>query len=231
MRESCRIVGLAVAVAAALAACTFDNPLGRSLGWFRYLDAADIRDVCSSRAGERYRLVYNAVWGQQVRSYDIAAGPGDAGGTLAVRVFFPEKVNDIDLLDPLALYRGQTATVALSPADLAGFRDALHASDFDGATPRGLVLRSDGFYWAAASCRDGIFHYNAYAYPSPRFAALRVDRWLFAHDPTGVAIAAPIPIGPRPLQNYRATDTAPAPNTVFDMTVSDNGLVGVGSPF
>jgi hypothetical protein len=226
-----RVVGLALACAAALAACTLDNPLGRSLGWFRYLDAADIRDVCAARAGERYRLIYNAVWGQQVRSYDIAAGPGDGGATLAIRVFFPENLNDVDLLDPLALYRGRTATVALSPADLAGFRDALHASDFDGATPQGLVLRSDSFYWTAASCRDGVFHYNAYAYPSPRFAALHFDRWLFAHDPTGVPIAAPVPVGPRPQQNYRATDTAPAPNTVFDMTVGANGLVGVGSPF
>lgn len=231
MRTNCRGVALTLALVAGLAGCSLDNPLGRSLGWFRYLDAGDIREACAARTGERYRLIYNAVWGQQVRSYDIATGPGDVGATLAIRIFFPENLNNIDLLDPLALYRGRTATVALSPADLADFREALRASDFDGATPQGLMLPSDGFYWVAASCRDGIFHYNAYAYPSPRFAALRFDSWLFAHDPTGVAIAAPVPVGPRPQQNYRATDTAPTPNTVFDMTVGANGLVGVGSLF
>lgn len=233
MRGSRSFVALALAVltGVGLVGCGLDNPLGRSLGWFGYLDAADIRAACAAGSGERYRLIYNAVWGQQVRIYDVAVEPGDAGAALAVRVFFPENINDIELFDPLALYRGHAGTVAMSPADFAGFREALRASGFDAPTPHGLVLPSDGFYWIAAACRDGAFHYNAYLYPSPRFAALRFDRWLFAHDPTGVAIAAPMPVGPRPQQNYRANDSIPSPNTVFDMTVGADGLVGVGSLF
>jgi hypothetical protein len=198
---------------------SLDNPIGRSLGWFNYLNGSDIRNACAERSGERYRLIYNAVWGEQVRAYDIAATPADIAATLSVRVFFPEILNDIDLRDPLNAYRGRNGVVPLSPADMAAFREALRASGFDAPTPRGLVLPSDGFYWVVAACRDGVFHYNAYAYPSERFAAIRFDRWLFDRDPTGVAVNLPGTSEPR---------ESP---TVFNMEVGDNGLIGVGSLF
>jgi hypothetical protein len=202
-----------------LVGCSLDNPLGRSLGWFSYLDAADIRNNCAGGTGERYRLIYNAVWGEQVRSYDVAAAPGDASASLGARVFFPENLNEINLRDPLDLYRGRLGTVALSPADMAEFRQSLRASDFEAPTPRGLILRSNDFYWIIAACRDGVFHYNAYAYPSARFAAIRFDHWLFEHDPTGVAVSSP---------GQRAED---APHVYFEMMLGAHGLVGVGSPF
>jgi hypothetical protein len=223
------IAGLGGGLGGCLAPGSLDNPVGRSLGWFADLDAADIRRDCPARQGERYRLVFNAVWGTQVRRYEIAAAPDDLGSTLAVRVFFPENLNDIDLLDPLALYRGQTGNAALSPAEIAAFRTALQASDFDGLTPSGLNLPSDGFYWVAAACRNGVFHYNAYVYPSDRFAAIRFDDWLFAHDPSGVAVNRPVPTARRPQHNYRATD--PGRNSVFEMTVGGDGLLGVGPLF
>jgi hypothetical protein len=203
---------------AALVGCSLDNPLGRSLGWFSYLDAADIRAHCVKGTGERYRLVYNGLWGEQVRSYDVAAAPGDTSASLAARVFFPENLNQINLLDPLELYRGQRGTVALKPTDMAGFREALRASDFEAATPRGLILRSNEFYWTAAACRDGEFHYNAYLYPSERFSAIRFDRWLFERDPTGVSVAPP----------GRAAEDQ---HVYFEMMLGANGLVAVGSPF
>jgi hypothetical protein len=210
---------LGLLLLATLAGCTLDNPLGRTFGWFNYLDASDIRDNCVGSTGERYRLVYNAVWGEQVRSYDLSTGPGGVPASLAVRVFFPENLNEINLADPLELFRGQTATAALSPADMATFREALRGSDFDAATPRGLILPSSGFYWVVAACRDGVFHYNAYLYPSARFAAIRFDRWLFAHDTTGATVRAPGEVGDN------------GPHAYFEMMVGDNGLVGVGSPF
>src|SRR5437868_10204720 len=119
---------LAMALLLGLASCSLDNPLGRSFGWFSYLDAADIRDNCVGSTGERYRLIYNAVWGEQVRSYDIVVPPGGVPATLEARVFFPENLNEINLLDPLELYRGQTGTTALTGEDMASFREALSAS-------------------------------------------------------------------------------------------------------
>lgn len=217
----------------ALAGCAnapLDIPFTRSLGWFNYLDASDIRSACAQRSGERYRLIYNAVWGEQVRIYDIAAAPADIDDSLSVRIFFPEDLNSIDLRDPLKLYRGHTGIVPLNAADMAAFRETLRASGFDAPTPRGLTLPSDGFYWVVAACRDGVFHYSAYAYPSERFSAIRFDRWLFDHDPTGVAVNPPGPSDPRsPTRNVRVSEGTSY--TVFDMTVGDNGLVGVGSLF
>jgi len=210
---------LALMLLASLVGCSLDNPVGRSLGWFSYLDAADIRDNCAVGTGARYRVVYNAVWGEQVRSYDVAAAPGETPASLAARVFFPENLNEINLRDPLELFQGQLGTVALSPTDMAAFREALRASDFEAAAPRGLILRSNGFYWIVAACRDGVFHYNAYLYPSERFSAIRFDRWLFDHDPTGVAIALP---------GQAADDGAHA---YFEMMLGGDGLVGVGAPF
>ena len=219
-------------VVGSLAGCAdapLDNQIGRSLGWFNYLDAADIRSACSQRNGERYRLIYNAIWGEQVRAYDIAAPPEDTAAALSVRVFFPENLNDINLRDPLSPYRGQAKTVALSAADMTAFREALQASGFDASVPRGLILPSDGFYWIVAACRDGVFHYNAYAYPSGSFAAIRFDRWLFDHDPTGVAVNLPKASEPRQSRNVQVSEGTSY--SVFDMTVGDNGLVGVGSLF
>ena len=235
MRGSCfgRVIKLIhVLVVGSLAGCAnapLDNPIGRSLGWFNYLDAADIRSVCNQRIGERYRLIYNAIWGEQVRAYDIAAPPRDAAAALSARVFFPENLNDINLRDPLSPYRGQARTVALSAADMAAFRDALQASAFDAPAPRGLILPSDGFYWIVAACRDGVFHYNAYAYPSEPFAAIRFDRWLFDHDPSGVAVNLPRESAPRQSRNVRVSEGTTY--SVFDMTVGDSGLAGVGALF
>jgi hypothetical protein len=223
-------LALVLGVLAGCVNAPLGNPLGRSLGWFNYLDASDIRSACTQRSGERYRLIYNAIWGEQVRIYDLAAAPADVQDSLSVRIFFPEDLNSIDLRDPFKLYRGHTGVVPLSAADMSAFRAVLRASGFDAPAPRGLTLPSDGFYWVVAACRDGVFHYSAYAYLSERFAAIGFDRWLFDHDPTGVAVNPPRPSEPRsPTRNVRVSEGTSY--TVFDMTVGDNGLVGVGALF
>src|ERR1700730_17704716 len=37
-------------------------PPFRSLGWFRYVDGADIRNDCGAVPCHRYRFGYNAIW-------------------------------------------------------------------------------------------------------------------------------------------------------------------------
>jgi hypothetical protein len=202
-----------------------DNPIFRSFGWFRFLDAGDLRQSCSAGRADRYRLVYNAVWGEQVRIYEITAAEPPAGAAagalLATRVLFPENLNDIDPTDPLRLYRGKNAAVALGPSDLAALRRLLSDSGFDGPPPIGATLPSDGFYWVVAACENGVFHYNAYDYPSPRFAAISFDRWLFAHDRSGVPVAAPHPSAPRPTNRSQLEE---AGYSTFDLVVGADGL-------
>src|SRR5579872_2626165 len=136
------------------AACTSigNNPVQRSFAWFNMLNGSDIRKACAPGAGERYRFVYNAVWGEQVRVYEIATPPGGGPATLTARVMFPETLDAIDLRDPLLLYRGKVGSVALSVDEMAALAGRLRQSGYYEAPPAGLTLPSDGFYWAISSC-------------------------------------------------------------------------------
>jgi hypothetical protein len=199
-----------------------DFPVFRSFGWFRFLDGRDIRQACGSAGDDRYRLVFNAVWGEQVRIYEITTGPG--GANLATRVLFPENLNDVNLLDPLQLYRGKNATVALSADDIAEFRGRLRQSGYYEPAPDGLTLPSDGFYWVISSCEHGSAHFNAYVWPSPRFSAITFADWLLARDGTGVAVNSFHPPEPR-TQNRVAVENRAY--SVFDLRVGTDGLSGI----
>jgi hypothetical protein len=202
-----------------------DVPPLRSLGWFSYLDGADIRRACLPGSADRYRLVYNGVWGEQVRDYEIHGDPAAGTTQLDIRVLFPEAPGSIDLRDPLASFRGHRASIKLTPSELRAFTEGLRASGFYDATAAGLVLPSDGYYWVVAACERGAFHFNAYLYPSPRFGALQFPNFLFAHDATGVAVRPPGPSAPRGSYAHRATD--PPFYSIFDLEVGKNGLVNL----
>ena len=201
-----------------------DNPVLSSLGWFDFLNGSDIREACGAAAGDRFRLVYNAVWGEQVRIYEVVV-PGNGGAaTLTARVRFPERLSAMDLTDPLQLYRGKTSTVALAPQDVDELVQRLRQSSYDDPPPAGLVLPSDGFYWVVSSCAHGIARFNAYVWPSRRFAAIAFADWLFARDRTDVPVAAPHPSAPRPPNRDARQE---ADYSIFDLQVGTNGLVGI----
>ena len=62
-----------------------DQPLTRSLNWFAYVGGNDIREACGPGGRSRMRLVYNALWDEQVRIYDVFLQPDGTAG-LATRV-------------------------------------------------------------------------------------------------------------------------------------------------
>ena len=219
-----KVCGGSAFLALLLAACAAlsDNTVQRSLGWFNFLNGTDIKQGCAPGAGDRYRLVYNAIWGEQVRVYEIIAPPPGFGpAILTTRVMFPENLNQIDLRDPLQLFRGKGGTVALSPAEMAELRQRLRQSGYYDAAPEGLTLPSDGFYWVVSSCEDGLTHFNAYLWPSPRFDAIAFADWLFMRDPSGVAVAPPRPSAPR-VQNRVAIENRAY--SVFDLRVGTYGF-------
>jgi hypothetical protein len=200
------------------------NPLARNLGWFAFLDGDDLRQGCAPGAPDRYRFVYNGRWREQVRIYEIAKTPAGDRGDLKARVIFPETLSLFSTDDLLAPWRGKVAAVPLTQADLATIDEALAASGFDEPTPDGLVLHSDGSYWVAIACRGGQFHYNAYAYPSPRFAALRFPAELLKYDATGVAVLPPREgLVDRYEYGSRMEKRGGAP-VAFDLQVGRNGL-------
>jgi len=177
-------------------ACTYragyeDNPVSRSFAWFSYLNSDDLRKTCRPGAPNRYRLVYNAVWQEQVRTYDITADPGGGGVFKAQVRGETDFARPIPLDDLLAPWRPRTVRKRIGRADLARVRAALRQSGFYAPVPQGTRVRSWGFFWVAAACEDGRFQFNAWSYPSKRFDQVELSGVLGALDGTGLAFNPP----------------------------------------
>jgi len=218
-----------VAVAFALAACAYrptDNPVARSLGWYSYLDAEDIRANCQRGAPTRARLVYNGFYDEQVLAYDLEPEAGGAGTRLTIREKGQGDLTQILLRHPgdlLAPWRGRTDTVILRPEDRHRLLAALQASGVFAPAPAGLQLDSTDFYWIVAACVDGRFAYHAFRWPSAAFQGLAFPPLLAAWDPAGRpfnpprAIDARIHYGEERAANLRT----------FRVAVGEQGLIGV----
>lgn len=207
-----------------------DAPVARNLTWFSYLGGDDIRAACASGASDRYRLVYNAIYTEQVRRYDIRALPSHDGATMEVRVSAPVRLGKVTLRAPLAPWMPEKKTRWLGRAELDGLVAAMGESGVFEPAPRGLQLRSGAFYWVVSSCRDGVFHLNAFVHPSPRFDRLAFVGWLAARDPSDTPFNPPRSLDPLPplpgqcenRDSWRDECEYPP----FLLVVGDDGLVG-----
>jgi len=176
-----------------------DSPLTRSFYWFRYVAGTDIRERCITGGLNHIRLVYNAIWDQQVRAYDMAL-QGANGATLVTRVIadignlsYVEVRDWNGLLDP---WRGKRAETRLTAADVTRLIALLDESGGFGPPPAGLELPSNDYWWTVASCRNGRWGFAAYHYPTDKFARVRFAEALFAADKTGVAVSLPKDLPP-----------------------------------
>lgn len=178
-----------------LSACTYrggdeDSPIRRSFSWFSYLSADDLRAGCRRGAPDRYRIVYNAVWQEQLRTYDFTIGRG--GGDLKIQVKgeadFSRSIPLDDLLSP---WRGRTERARVTGADMRHLRRTLRQSGFYKPVPQGMRVQSWGFFWVTAACEGGRFRFNAWAYPSARFDRVRLARVLSHLDGTGIPFNRP----------------------------------------
>jgi len=216
------------------AACTYrggtDTPVVRKLSWFSYLDGTDIRSTCASGILDRYRLVYNARYTEQIRSYELVAdAAGGAYLTARARNADPNML-DLSFPDVQAPWRWRKSTAHLSPEAFAELRKRLLDSGFGAAPPVGLRLYSQEFYWVASGCVNGVYHFAAWTHPSPAFAKFAVPAFLFAHDDTGVAVNQP-----RELYGEgRFQEAGGGRNhtyTRFTLQVGQNGLSGASGLF
>jgi hypothetical protein len=230
------ILFLALAVSG-LAGCTYsggiDNPLARKFTWFSYVAADDLRSKCVPGAPRQYRLVYNANWDEQVRAYDLrqSALP-EGGGVLFTQVFggYGTNVSNFSLTDPLAAARGASGEVRLNAGEFQTLVRAIDESGFGEPAPKGLRLESWDFYWVVAGCVDGQFHFNAWLYPSPRFDAIKFDKWLLGLDGSGVPPNPPRKLDSaeqRYLADYPRRRSYGGTGYTFELIVGDNGLAGL----
>lgn len=207
-----------------LAACAGgspeDGPVGQRLGWFSYLNGEDLRAGCAAQTPDRIRLVYNADYTRQVRTYEVRTELPAGGAVLEARVLAAADLARMDLSDPAGPWRARSGTVALDAGRRGELIRALAESGGFGPPPVGLRLPADAVFWLAAGCHQGRGFVTAWRSPSEAFQRLSFPRLLAALDPTGVGFPA---LEPSPLSPLSGHDAAPLR---FTLEIGGDGLVG-----
>lgn len=224
------IMGLVLA--AVLAGCAYrggiDEPALRRASWFSYLDGGDLRESCGPGAVDRYRLVYNGRYTEQLRSYEVTAD-GTGGGLLVARALNQANLMELRLDDLQAPWRWKRSETRLTPAEMDALVGAFAASGLFGPPPDGLRLRSWEFYWVASACRDGRFHFSAWTHPGDRWDALAFPDLLYAEDETGVAVNPPREISAGERFGTRGGKGQRGSELRFTLQVDEDGLGGIAA--
>jgi hypothetical protein len=176
-----------------LAGCAADggtaNPLVRPFQYFSYANGEDIRDRCRPGTASRYRLIFNALYEQQVRSYDIVQAVNGRVGEQETRVFARGIGGEAEIGADGVKFKSDFHSVeTITYHDLLDLDRALIDSGFEQPSREGLVLHSDEFYWIAMVCRDGVFKYNAWTKETSDIAGLPFLDVLLRGDSTGADV-------------------------------------------
>ena len=203
-------------------------PIPRTLEWFSYIAGEDLQVACREGAPEIYRFVYNAVYTEQVRTYDLTLDGPDSGGLLRSAAFGGIPVATISLSDPLAGWRGEVSWESVAPEAVSRIRAGLGRAGFFAPPPAGTFLDSGNFYWVVNACIDGRHHFNVFAAPAHPVAELGFFAPLLRHDRTGVAVN---PVRPRIARGEDRPGPATSPAAAklgprFRLEVGEKGLVG-----
>jgi hypothetical protein len=199
--------GLTLAVASTVSAQRPDRaveqPIVRSLNWFSYVGGDDIRAACQPGGRNHLRLIYNALWQEQVRTYEIFLQPdGTAGMTVGVLADQGNLSNLLigsgsDVTNPWRMRKGERLLDAAETRELLGL---LEASAAFGPPRDGLRLPDNDFWWTVASCRNGVWGFQAYHYPSDGFANVKFAEKLLTWDNVKVAVNRPRQLEPAELR-------------------------------
>lgn len=236
------LAGVAVAFSIALmsAGCAYrgrDDALSQRFTWFSYMNGDDIRAACVPGAADRFRFVYNGVYIQQARTYDLMPLPTGEGYLLRARVLGPSDLSDVgidpwtiidDPLELLAPFAGRKSRLTLGGRDIDALVGSLTQSGFFQPAPSGLYLRSEDFFWLGVACIGGRMSFNAWRWPSARFDGLTFPRLLLSWDETGIPINPPRNLAPFDIYGQTNPD---GKYPQFTLTVGDDGLRGVGTLF
>jgi len=196
-----------------------NDPITRTLRWPDIMAGTDIRRSCAPGAPERWRFVYNAIYSEQVRSYDIA------DGVVETRVFNRLGVGYLTTFSLAEFIQGAISTAPISPEDLRRLT-AIWEADLPKAVKPGGHLRADRFFWTTAGCRDGRFVIAAFNYPPDGSTPFDFPLELARFDRSGKPGNPPRPmpdVGPLtgfiPNRHNSADD-----NVRFLLRVTENGI-------
>ncbi len=184
-----------------------DQPGIRAFNWFNYVAADDIRAACRPGGRDRVRLIYNGVWEEQVRAYEIFLQPdGTAGFEVGVlndqgrggNLSSLSLGNDgSNITAPWRMRKGQRVLGVADTRELVGL---LQASAAFGPPRDGMKLPDNDFWWSVASCRNGVWGFQAYFYPTDHFANVKFAEKLFALDNVPIAVNRPRKLVPYELR-------------------------------
>jgi hypothetical protein len=239
-----RLLALMAGLAMLPTACAYhgesktdiDNPAVRKFAWFSFLDGNDIREACAAlgpNAPARYRLIYNGQYEEQLRVYEIAAA---ASGAADLHVRAKGRTNLAnwwisDTSDLLAPWRWRESRATLSAADLSQFRRLLGESGFGLGAPQGLRLPSQDFYWVAAGCEGGRFHFHAWRAKQGRLDHAKFLDFLLRHDGSGVAFRPSRPLEASESPYRPAGGNGRNPSSNFTLEVRGEGIGGLLNAF
>jgi hypothetical protein len=214
-------IGLAAPTLAAptMAQAIASDPISRTFRWPDILAGNDIRRACGPGAPERWRFVYNAIYSEQVRSYDVG------GGTVETRVFDRLGIGYMTTFSLAEFIQGALSIAPISPEELRRLAAAWETDLPKAVKPIGH-LRADRFFWTSAGCRDGRFVFAAFAYPpdgsTPFAFPLELARFDRSGRPGNPPRAMP-DVGPLagfiPSRHDSADDA-----TRFLLRVAENGI-------
>ncbi|AVM75202.1 hypothetical protein [Magnetospirillum gryphiswaldense] len=206
-----------------LAGCTYSggdmgDPLTRKFHWFSYVAGDDIRATCQAGTPDHFRLVYNGIYDQQLRLYELDS----VRRVLTVKVTAPGNAADLSADDLLGPWRATEGKVQLDEAAYANLVGDFAAAGLFGPPAVGRELPSRGYHWATASCKDGQFRFTGWAYPETDLNTLAFAAPLFAADPTKIAVArpGPIPVDPQYEAKLRNGEVS-----TFSLKVGAHGMV------
>ncbi|MBT7954046.1 MAG: hypothetical protein HN731_02560 [Rhodospirillaceae bacterium] len=224
-----RFASVTAAMLIVLSACAYkggsDHPVIRKFTWFSYIAGDDIRQACTAKSGERFRFVYNAVYNEQVRTYDIT--PADEGRyQVRIRV-----TNEADLTwlnlerdnpDFFKPWRPKISTTNIAAADVAILRRTLQNARFFDSRPPAENISSISFYWVISACIGGKFSQNAYVWPSESFKKAQFGKLLSAWDFTDIPVNPP-----RKTTNFSiyGTNDETQYNNLFNLQFGSDGLI------
>ena len=94
-----------------LGACEYverpENAAERRFTWFSYLVGEDLKESCRSHAPPRYRFIYNAIFSEQVRTYEINGLSDGGGGMIDAEILRSEVNLDFLVRFPFWLWSGE----------------------------------------------------------------------------------------------------------------------------
>jgi hypothetical protein len=223
--------GLALGAASAASAQRTDRnveqPIVRSFHWFSYVGGDDIRQACGKNSRNRLRLIYNAIYDEQVRTYEIFLQPDGTAG-LQVGVLADQgNVAKVLIGDPGGVtrpWRMRRSERILNVGETHELVGLLEASAAFGPPRDGLRLPDVDFWWTVASCRNGVWGFQAYHYPTDGFANVKFAAKLFSWDTVPVPVNPPRKLIPAELRRDPNAPVNHMRANQWTLTVGKDGL-------